>query len=246
MVMPAARREAVARLCSAFEVSERRACSVLEADRTSVRYRSMRPDEAAARARLRELASQRRRFGYRRLHLLLTREGLVMNHKKLRRLYREEGLQVRRFRGSPASCVSDNGTELTSMAILRWSQERQVEWHYIAPGKPQQNAFAELFIGQLRDEMLFSSLSQRARGFGHLEARLQHRQAAQRRRQSAAGGVRRTQRPRHATGRGAAPHRGLRAPSRCIAEPTRLKSTRYSTHRWMKEGAQVTGVRDPS
>src|SRR6516165_3488625 len=40
-------------------------------------------------------------------------------------------------------CVSDNGTEFTSMAILRWSQERRVEWHYIAPGKPQQNAFAE-------------------------------------------------------------------------------------------------------
>jgi putative transposase len=38
-------------------------------------------------------------------------------------------------------CVSDNGTEFTSMAILRWSQERRVEWHYIAPGKPQQNAF---------------------------------------------------------------------------------------------------------
>jgi putative transposase len=45
--------------------------------------------------------------------------------------------------------VSDNGTELTSMAILRWSQERRVEWHYIAPGKPQQNAFAESFIGRL-------------------------------------------------------------------------------------------------
>jgi transposase InsO family protein len=45
-------------------------------------------------------------------------------------------------------CVSDNGTELTSIAILRWSQERSVDWHYIAPGKPQQNAFAESFIGR--------------------------------------------------------------------------------------------------
>jgi putative transposase len=65
-------------------------------------------------------------------------------------------------RGRPATCVSDNGTELTSTAILRWSQEMRVEWHYIAPGKPQQNAFAESFIGRLRDEclneMLFSSL----------------------------------------------------------------------------------------
>lgn len=57
-------------------------------------------------------------------------------------------------RGRPLSCVSDNGTELTSMAILKWPQERQVAWHYIAPEKPQQNAFAESFIGRLRDECL--------------------------------------------------------------------------------------------
>ena len=54
------------------------------------------------------------------------------------------------------------GTEFTSMAILKWSEERRVGWHYIAPGKPQQNAFAESFIGRLRDECLnetaFSSL----------------------------------------------------------------------------------------
>jgi putative transposase len=58
--------------------------------------------------------------------------------------------------------VSDNGTELTSTAILHWSQERQVDWHYIAPGKPTQNAFVESFNGRLRDECLnetlFSSL----------------------------------------------------------------------------------------
>jgi len=83
MVTPSARREAVAHLQVAHEVSERRACAALGADRTSVRYRSRRPDDAAARARLRELASVRRRFGYRRLHVLLKREGIVMNHKKL-------------------------------------------------------------------------------------------------------------------------------------------------------------------
>jgi putative transposase len=237
MVTPAARREAVAHLQAAYGVSERRACAALGADRTSVRYRSSRPDDAVARARLRELAAIRRRFGYRRLHILLRREGIVMNHKKLRRLYREERLQVRRrsgrkralgtrapmtlpqgpnqrwsmdflsdamidgrrfrilavvddftreclvliadtslpglrvareldaliaIRGRPAMIVSDNGTELTSMAMLRWSQDRQVEWHYIAPGKPTQNAFIESFNGRLRDELLnetlFSSL----------------------------------------------------------------------------------------
>ena len=61
-------------------------------------------------------------------------------------------------RGKPAVCVSDNGTVLTSMAILRWSQETGVEWHYIAPGKPQQNAFIESFNGRLRDELLNETL----------------------------------------------------------------------------------------
>jgi putative transposase len=64
MVTPAARREAVAHLRSAFLVSERRACTMLATDRTSVRYRSARPSDAATRARLRELAAQRRRFGF--------------------------------------------------------------------------------------------------------------------------------------------------------------------------------------
>ena len=85
-------------------------------------------------------------------------------------------------RGRPAMCVSDNGTELTGMAILRWSQETRVEWHYIAPGKPQQNAFIESFNGRLRDELLnetlFASLAHAhahaRRGSGDLEGRLQH------------------------------------------------------------------------
>jgi len=239
MVTPAARREVVAHMRSVFEVSERRACAVLGVDRTSVRYRSDRPDDAAVRARMRELAAIRRRFGYRRLLVLMRREGLVMNHKKFRRLYREERLQVRRRggrkralgtrapiaipqgpnqrwsldflsdafaegrrfrilavvddftreclaliadtslpgmrvvreleiiiakRGKPAMCVSDNGTELTGMAVLRWSQETRIAWHYIAPGKPTQNAFIESFNARLRDELLnetlFTSLAQ--------------------------------------------------------------------------------------
>lgn len=233
MVTPAARREAAAHLGQQYEVSQRRACKAIGSDRSSVRYRSRRPDDGAIRVRLRALAAVRRRFGYRRLHVLLGREGTHMNHKKLRRLYREERLQVRRrggrkralgtrapmtipqgpnqrwsldflsdtltdgrrfrilaivddftreclclvadtslsgvrvareldkviaVRGRPAMCVSDNGTELTSMAILRWCQETHVEWHYIAPGKPTQNAFVESFNGRLRDELLNETL----------------------------------------------------------------------------------------
>ena len=99
MVTPVVKRQAVVHLCQAFEVSQRRACQVIKADRTSMRYRSVRPDDAALRARLHELAAVRRRFGYRRLLILLRREGTFVNHKKLRRLYREERLQVRRRGG---------------------------------------------------------------------------------------------------------------------------------------------------
>lgn len=67
MVAPAAKREAVAHLRSVFEMSERRACTVIAADRKTIRYRSRRSFDIELRARLRELANQRRRFGYRRL-----------------------------------------------------------------------------------------------------------------------------------------------------------------------------------
>jgi transposase InsO family protein len=62
--------------------------------------------------------------------------------------------RIAELRGYPGMVVSDNGTELTSNAILAWQQERDVEWHYIAPGKPMQNGFVESFNGRLRDECL--------------------------------------------------------------------------------------------
>ena len=70
--------------------------------------------------------------------------------------------RIAELRGRPMMVVSDNGTELTSHAILRWQKERSVLWYYIAPGKPQQNGFVERFNGRFRDECLnehlFSSL----------------------------------------------------------------------------------------
>jgi putative transposase len=229
----------VERLMTEHGFSQRRACRLIGFDRSTARYRCRRPDDAGLRSRLRALAAERRRFGYRRLGVLLAREGLRVNHKKLYRLYREERLAVRRrggrkralgtrrpmtipqainerwsldfasdalsdgrrfrvlcvlddfsreclalvvdtsisgkrvareldqlitWRGRPATIVSDNGSELTSNAILRWAEQWSVGWHYIAPGKPVQNAFAESFIGRFRDECLNESL------FGSLTA----------------------------------------------------------------------------
>ena len=74
------------------------------------------------------------------------------------RVARELDAVIARRRARPMTCVSDNGTELTSMAILKWSKASGVDWHYIQPGKPQQNAFVESFNGRLRDELLNETL----------------------------------------------------------------------------------------
>lgn len=220
-------------LRSAFEMSERRACKVIGCCRMTVRYATTRTDDGVLRERMKAMAHERRRFGYRRLHVLLRREGYIVNHKRLFRLYREEKLTVRRLggrkraigtrapmliplapnerwsldfisdqlidgrrfrilavvddctrtclclvadtslsglrvarelgrlideRGKPRMVVSDNGSELTSNAILRWADDSQVAWHYIAPGKPVRNAFIESFNGRLRDELLNETL----------------------------------------------------------------------------------------
>lgn len=209
-------------------LSQRRACTLVGVDPKTVRKPDIR-DNPEIRARMRAIAADRRRFGYRRIGLMLEREGIKMNHKKLYRLYSEERLTVRkrkgrkramgtripmpvavspnarwsvdfvadtfgasrrlrilavvddhtresiglvadtsigghrvareldrmiRIYGKPQCIVSDNGTEFTSRAMLEWQNRAAVAWHYIEPGKPQQNAFAESFNGRLRDECL--------------------------------------------------------------------------------------------
>ena len=209
-------------------LSQRRASALAQIDPKTVR-RNPVPDSPDIRGRLRVLAGERRRFGYRRLGILLEREGIVMNKKKLFRLYSDEGLSVRRrrgrkratgtrapmatpqgpnqrwsldfvsdvlswgrrfrvlavvddftrealalvvdssipggrvvrelealiaWRGTPLMIVSDNGSELTSRAVLDWTNRTGIDWHYIAPGKPQQNAFVESFNARFRDECL--------------------------------------------------------------------------------------------
>jgi putative transposase len=233
VVTPAGKRQAVAHLVAGHGMSERRACRVIGCCRMTMRYEAIRQDDPVLRERLKELARVRRRFGYRRLHVFLRREGHEVNHKRLFRIYREERLHVRRrggrkraigtrapmalplmpnqrwsldfvsdqltdgrrfrvltvvddctreclaliadtslsgarvarelatlfeARGKPMTVVSDNGTEFTSNAILAFADERKIDWHYIAPGKPTQNAFIESFNGRLRDELLNETL----------------------------------------------------------------------------------------
>jgi putative transposase len=121
VVTPAARRLAVAHVCAKHGVSERRACQTLGLDRSMIRYRSRRPDDAGDRARIRELASRRRRFGYRRLHFLLSKEGVRMNQKRFRRLYREEGLQVRKRGGRKRALGARAPIALPTRPNQRWS-----------------------------------------------------------------------------------------------------------------------------
>jgi transposase InsO family protein len=98
MVGPAAKREAVAHLQAELGLSERRACIIVSADRKMIRYRSSRPPDAELRVQLRELANARRRFGYRRLFVLLRQHGEPSGLNRIYRLYREEGLSVRKRR----------------------------------------------------------------------------------------------------------------------------------------------------
>jgi putative transposase len=102
-------------------MSERRACSIVGADRSAMRYRHRRADDAATRTRLKELAAERRRFGWRRLKLLLEREGIRMNHKKLRRLCAEEWLQVRRRGGRKRALGTRAPITLPQGPNQRWS-----------------------------------------------------------------------------------------------------------------------------
>jgi len=121
MVTPDARRDAVAHARKVHGVSQRRACLILQADRSSVRYTSIRPDDTGLREAMRRVAEERRRFGYRRIHIMLERQGIVMNQKKLRRLYREERLQVRKRGGRKRALGTRRPMILPDRANERWS-----------------------------------------------------------------------------------------------------------------------------
>jgi len=120
-VTPDEKRSAVAHVYQEHGMSQRRACDVLGVDRSSVRYRSNRPDDAGVSEAMRRVAQERRRFDYRRIHVMLQCQDIVMNLKKLRRLYREEKLQVRRRGGRKRALGTRRPMVLPSTTNERWS-----------------------------------------------------------------------------------------------------------------------------
>lgn len=114
-------RQAVGRVMERHGLSQRHACRLVGLDRSTLRYERKRPDDAKVRQRLRELAAERRRFGYRRLGWMLAREGHAMNHKKLYRLYHEEQLMVRRRRGRKRALGTRAPMTLPNAVNQRWS-----------------------------------------------------------------------------------------------------------------------------
>ena len=121
MVGPAVKREGVAHLRATMGLSERRACSIVSADRKMVRYRSCRPPDTELRTQLRDLANERKRFGYRRLFVLLRQEGEPSGINRIYRLYREEGLTVRKRRARRRAVGSRAPILVESKPNARWS-----------------------------------------------------------------------------------------------------------------------------
>jgi putative transposase len=124
VVTVAQRRHAVTHLLAAFpQSSERRACRVVALSRSRWQYRSVRGDDAVLRQRLRELAAAKPRWGYQQLHVLLRREGHGINHKKVLRLYREEGLAVARRSGKKRVARARVPLPAPTRRTERWSMD---------------------------------------------------------------------------------------------------------------------------
>ena len=120
--MKPAQKRAVAQFFRVgFRVSERRACRLAGMARSSYRYRSQAADQSPLRLRLRDLAATRVRYGYRRLHILLRREGWRINHKRVYRLYREEGLGIRVKRRKKLASASRVLPPPATKPFERWS-----------------------------------------------------------------------------------------------------------------------------
>ena len=161
MVTPAAKRKAVAHLMNQHGMSERRACKTMGCCRMTIRYETARGDDRDLRERMKTLAHERRRFGYRRLHVLLRREGHLVNHKKLFRLYREEKLTVRK-RGGRKRAIGTRAPMLIPMAANdRWSLD------FVSDQLTDGRRFRVLTVVDRRDAVLRS----RNKGSSQLRSR---------------------------------------------------------------------------
>ena len=121
LLTPGSRRAAVTWAIKQKSYSQRRACRLVGLEPKTYRYASKRPYDGEIRARLRVLAGDRRRFGYRRLHILLAREGVRLNHKRLFRLYRDERLGVCKRGGRKRALGTRSPMALPEAANQRWS-----------------------------------------------------------------------------------------------------------------------------
>jgi transposase InsO family protein len=121
MVGPAAKRASVAHLQAVMGLSERRACRIVDADRTMIRYQSRRAPDTALRTQLRDLANERKRFGYRRLFVLLRQSGEPSGINRIYRLYREEGLTVRKRRARRRAVGTRAPILVAAQPNARWS-----------------------------------------------------------------------------------------------------------------------------
>ena len=118
---PARKRSLVDGMRADWQVSIRRACEVIRFDPRTYRYKSRRPGQAALEQRIREICQTRVRFGYRRVHVMLERQGVRMNVKKPRRLYAEEKLQVKRRDGRKRALGTRRPLEVPDRPNRRWS-----------------------------------------------------------------------------------------------------------------------------
>ena len=121
MVGPAKRREVVDHLRQAHRISIRRACSLAGLSRSVWSYRHRRSEPEGFRKRMLELAVERPRFSYPRIYILLRREGFAVNHKRTRRIYREENLQVRRRKR--AAAAPRDAPLIPELPHQRWSMD---------------------------------------------------------------------------------------------------------------------------
>lgn len=123
MVSPQARRDAVSYVMATHGLGVTRACGLIGISRSLYRYESTRPRDEELSKRLTELAGQKRRYGYRRLHVLLCREGWLINHKRTYRVYHDAGLMVRRRKRKQIAGVERQPKVMALAPNQSWSMD---------------------------------------------------------------------------------------------------------------------------